>query len=216
MQEDNFQVTEEEHVDDPTEQAADQAIDDSGKTLEEINEEIEKELEEAIAEEELSREQQLEGEVMEWKEKALRAAADLENYRKRSAREKADAIRYGNQRLLEDMLPVLDNFSMGMMAAEKDAGSMIYMGMQMVQKQLDDFLANQGVQVMEVKTGDDFNPNLHDAISQELSEEVADGQILRVVRKGYKMGERLIRPANVVVAQAAQVAATSGEENTEA
>ncbi|MFC5050166.1 nucleotide exchange factor GrpE [Rubritalea spongiae] len=193
--------TEEQDV--QVEQPVDQSPEDTGKSMDEINAEIEQELEEAMEEEEKSREQQLEEEVAELKNKLLRSVADLENYRKRSARDKADAIRYGNQRLIEDLLPVIDNFGMGMQASEADAGSMIYMGMQMVQKQLDGFLESQGVSAVDLKPGDVFDPKEHDAMAQEESEEFEEGQIIRIMRKGYKMGDRLIRPANVVVAQAA-------------
>lgn len=207
MQQDNSVNTEEQEV------PVDQSPEDAAKSAEQVNDEIEKELEEAAAEEakpELSREEELEIEVAELKNKLLRSIADLENYRKRSAREKADSIRFGNQRLIEDLLPVIDNFGMGMQASEQDAGSMIYMGMQMVQKQLDGFLESQGVKVVQLKAGEVFDPKQHDAMSQEESEEFEEGQIIRVMRKGYMMGDRLIRPANVVVAQSA---AAEGEED---
>jgi molecular chaperone GrpE len=201
--------TEEQDV--QVEQPVDQSTEDSGKSMDEINAEIEQELEEAMEAEEKSREEQLEEEVAELKNKLLRSVADLENYRKRSARDKADAIRFGNQRLIEDLLPVIDNFGMGMQASEADAGSMIYMGMQMVQKQLDGFLEGQGVSVVDLKPGDAFDPKEHDAMAQEASDEFEEGQIIRIMRKGYKMGDRLIRPANVVVAQAP----AAEEENAE-
>jgi len=161
------------------------------------NEEIEKELEEAAAER--SEEEKAADELVMWKDKAIRAVADLENYRKRMAREKADAIRFGNQNLLLSLLPVIDNFNMGMMAAEQDSGSMIFMGMQMVQKQMEGFLEDQGVQTVDIKPGDVFDPNQHDAMCTEESADIAEGSIIRVMRKGYKMGDRLLRPANVVV-----------------
>lgn len=161
------------------------------------NEEIEKELEEIAAE--LSEEEKVQQELDQWKDKAIRATADLENFRKRMARDKADAIRFGNQSLLSALLPVIDNFNMGMMAAEQDSGSMIFMGMQMVQKQLIDFLGEQGVTELTINKGDSFDPNLHEAISQEENEEVADGGVIRVMRKGYMIGDRLLRPANVIV-----------------
>ena len=191
--------TEEQDV--QLEQPVDQTAEGADKSMDEINAEIEQELEEAMDAEEKSREEQLEEEVADLKNKLLRSVADLENYRKRSARDKADAIRFGNQRLLEDLLPVIDNFGMGMQASEADSGSMIYMGMQMVQKQLDGFLENQGVQVVDLKPGTTFDPKEHDAMAQEASTEFEEGQIIRIMRKGYKMGDRLIRPANVVVAQ---------------
>lgn len=196
MQDETANNTEEQEL------PVDQTVEDSNKSIDEINAEIEQELEEVMEQQELSREEQLEAEVTELKNKLLRSAADLDNYRKRSIRDKADAIRYGNQRLLEDLLPVIDNFGMGMQASEKDSGSMIYMGMQMVQKQLDDFLTNQGVQAVDLQPGAIFDPKVHDAVSQQASDTFEEGQIIRVTRKGYKMGDRLVRPANVVVAQA--------------
>ena len=196
MQEETSKNSEEEVV------PVDSSSEDANKTVDEINAEIEQELEETMDQEELSREEQLETEVAELKNKLLRSIADLENYRKRSTRDKADAIRYGNQRLLEDLLPVIDNFGIGMQASEQDSGSMIYMGMSMVQKQLDDFLANQGVKAVDIQPGTVFDPKVHDAMAQEVSDTFEEGQIIRVMRKGYMMGDRLIRPANVVVAQA--------------
>jgi molecular chaperone GrpE len=127
----------------------------------------------------------------------------MDNLRKRTAREREEAIRYANQRLLEDLLPVIDNFEMGMQAAAQDTSSMIYIGMDMVRKQLAEFLSNQGVE--EILVTGQFNPNLHDAVSQEPSDQ-PEGEIIRLSRKGYKLRDRLLRPASVVVA-AAQAAA---------
>ncbi len=142
----------------------------------------------------------LELEAAKWKDQAIRTAAELDNYRKRMAREKQDAVRYGNQRLLEELLPVLDNFNMGMQAAAQEQGSMLYMGMDMVHKQISEFLSAQNVEEIPAEAGSDFDPNVHEAISQETSEDIDDGKIIRVVRKGYRIGERLLRPANVTVA----------------
>ncbi len=190
---------------------------DEGKTIEEINAEIEKELEDAIqdAEQELDPQAQLEADLLKWKETAMRTAADLENYRKRMSREKAEAIKYGNQRLIEDLLPVIDNFNMGMMAAEADSSSMIYMGMKMVQAQIEAFLSGQGVTEAVTVIGSDFDPNIHDAMSQEVSDELEEGKIIRVMRKGYLLGDRLIRPANVVVSKKADTPEASDDSTTE-
>lgn len=143
--------------------------------------------------------EQLEAEAGKWKEISLRTAAEMDNLRKRTAREREEAVRYANQRLLEDLLPVIDNFEMGMQAASQDQKSMIYIGMDMVRRQLNDFLANQGVQ--EVPTNIPFDPNLHDAVSQEECADGAEGRILRVTRKGFKLRDRLLRPAGVVVSK---------------
>lgn len=140
--------------------------------------------------------EQLEAEAAKWKEVSLRTAAEMDNLRKRTAREREEAIRYANQRLLEDLLPVIDNFEMGMQAAAQDTSSMIYIGMDMVRKQLGEFLAAQDV--VEIKAEGKFDANLHDAVSQEASE-LPEGEIIRVSRKGYKIRDRLLRPASVVV-----------------
>jgi molecular chaperone GrpE len=138
-------------------------------------------------------------EVARWKEVALRSAADLENFRKRMAREKEEAIRYGTQGLLEELLPIIDNFEMGMRAAAQDSSSMIFLGMDMVRKQLEEFLYSQGVAEVPAEPGGEFDPNLHDAVAEESAAEVPEGRILRSVRRGFRLRDRLLRPAGVVV-----------------
>src|SRR6476620_9521110 len=141
----------------------------------------------------------LEADVAKWKELSLRTAAEMENLRKRTTREREDAIRYANQRLLEDLIPVIDNFEMGMQAASQDTKSMIYIGMDMVRRQLNEFLTSQGVE--EIPTDGQFNPNLHDAVAQEECGAGEEGRILKVTRRGFKLRDRLLRPASVVVSK---------------
>ena len=143
--------------------------------------------------------EELEAEVSKWKEISLRTAAEMENLRKRTTREREDAIRYANQRLLEELIPVIDNFEMGMHAASQDTQSMIYIGMDMVRRQLNDFLSSQGVE--EIPTSGKFDPNLHDAVAQEECAAGDEGRILKVTRRGYKLRDRLLRPASVVVSK---------------
>jgi molecular chaperone GrpE len=145
----------------------------------------------------------LEADVLKWKELAMRTAADHENYRKRAAREREDAVRYSNQSLLEELLPILDNFEMGMQAASQDQSSMIYVGMDMVRKQLAEFLASCGA-VEIASEGKAFDPNIHEAVSQEVADGVEDGTIIRVMRRGFMLRDRLLRPATVVVAKSAE------------
>lgn len=151
---------------------------------------------------------QLEAEAAKWKELALRTAAEMDNLRKRTAREREEAVRYANQRLLEDLLPVIDNFEMGMQAAAQDTSSMIYIGMDMVRRQLHEFLSAQGAE--EITAQGAFDPNLHDAVAQEECAAGEEGRILRVTRKGYKLRDRLLRPAGVVVSKL-PAAAEGGE-----
>jgi molecular chaperone GrpE len=143
-------------------------------------------------------------EAAKLKDLALRARADLDNFRKRSLREKEDAIRYANNGLLEKLLPVIDNFELGLDAARNatDAASVLQ-GMSMVQRQLQDFIRSQGLEEV-LADGEAFDPNKHDAVSQEFSAEVPEGKVIRQVRKGYKLKDRLLRAASVIVSKGAQ------------
>jgi molecular chaperone GrpE len=138
-------------------------------------------------------------EVEKFREMALRARADLDNYRKRVAREKEDSIRYANLSLLERLLPVVDNFELGLMAARSapDAAAVIS-GLDMVRKQLAEFLKDQGMEVIDAE-GKVFDPNLHEAMGSEANDSVSEGSVIRQVRKGYKLRDRLLRPASVFV-----------------
>jgi len=142
-------------------------------------------------------------EAAKLKDLALRARADLDNFRKRSLREKEDAIRYANNGLLEKLLPVIDNFELGLDAARNatDAASVLQ-GMSMVHRQLQDFIRSQGLEEVPAD-GEAFDPNKHDAVSQEFSADVPEGQVIRQVRKGYKLKDRLIRAASVIVSKGA-------------
>ena len=144
-------------------------------------------------------------EVARWRDLAVRTAADFDNFRKRVAREREEAVRYGNQDLLEQLIPILDNFEMGMMAAASDTGSMIYIGMDMVRKQFAEFLSQQGVEEI-VALNTVFDPNIHEAVSEEESD-LEPGTVVRVLRRGFRLRDRLLRPANVVVAKAKEVSA---------
>src|SRR5438552_716890 len=130
---------------------------------------------------------------------ALRTQADFENYKKRSARERDDAIKYANSSLLERLLPIVDNFELGLSAARGEGeDSPIFSGMSMVLKQLSDFLTENGLRPIDA-VGHKFDPNLHEAIAHEPSDEVAEGKVIRQTRRGYRLKDRLLRPATVVV-----------------
>ena len=144
-------------------------------------------------------------EVARWRDLAVRTAADFDNFRKRVAREREEAVRFGNQDLLEQLIPILDNFEMGMMAASSDTSSMIYIGMDMVRKQFSEFLIQQGVEEI-VALNLVFDPNIHEAVCEEESE-AEPGTVVRVLRRGFRLRDRLLRPANVVVAKAKEVSA---------
>jgi molecular chaperone GrpE len=140
-----------------------------------------------------------------FKDLYLRSQADLDNFRKRAAREREDAVRYANASLLERLLPVLDNFELGLDAARQsgDGAESILQGMGMVQKQLQDFLRDSGVEVIDA-VGAPFDPNVHEALGQEPSTEIAEGVVSRQIRRGYKLRDRLLRPAAVIVSKGAE------------
>lgn len=145
-----------------------------------------------------------EAEAAKLKDLALRARADLDNFRKRALREKEEAIRYANNGLLERLLPVIDNFELGLDAAKSAADTAsILQGMAMVHKQLQDFLKNNGLEEVQAE-GEAFDPNKHDAVSQEFSAEVPEGHVVRQVRKGYKIKDRLVRASSVIVSKGPQ------------
>lgn len=140
-------------------------------------------------------------ELERMRDRALRAQADYENFRKRASREKEDAVKYANAVFLDRVIPIVDNFELGLTAARADAGgAAIVAGLEMVARQLQDFLRESGVEAVEAATGTPFDPNVHEAVSQEASE-VAEGAVVRQLRKGFKLRDRLLRPAMVVVSK---------------
>jgi molecular chaperone GrpE len=145
-------------------------------------------------------------EVATWKDLAYRNAAEMDNFRKRATREAQDTRAYANSSLLSSLIPIIDNFEMGLEAARAESEkSMIFMGMSMVQRQIQDFLRENGVQEVEA-VAKPFDPNVHEAMSQEPSPE-PEGTVLRVLRRGYKLKDRLLRAASVVVSSGPEVTA---------
>jgi len=138
-------------------------------------------------------------EAAEMKSRYLRSVADMENYRKRIAREKQDIIRSAAANVVESLLPVLDNMKLGLQAAENhpEAKDVTY-GFKMVDSQLKKSLSEQGL-VELIPDGESFDPNLHECIAHQSSEEVEEDRIIQTVRAGYRLNDRLIRAANVIV-----------------
>lgn len=136
-------------------------------------------------------------------ERLLRTTADFDNFKKRAARERQEAIKFANESLIQKIVPVLDNFEMALAAAQSsstDGLKSLSEGVAMIHAQLRQALAESGLEEISA-TGQVFDPNLHEAVSQQESSEVAEGHVLQQLRKGYKLRERLIRPATVIVAK---------------
>lgn len=135
-------------------------------------------------------------------DRLLRAAADLDNFRKRASREKEEAVRFAGVPLIEKLLPVLDSFELGL-AATDGAGdaAAIADGMRMTFNQLAAALRESGLEAIDA-TGAPFDPHQHEAVSMVDSAEMPEGHVVQQLRKGYRFRDRLIRPATVVVAKA--------------
>lgn len=159
----------------------------------------------AAAETPVNEVEALKAEIANQKDAVLRARAEMDNYRKRMAREKEDAIRYSNMALLESLIPIVDNFELGLEAAKNATdASGIVLGLSMVRKQLEDFLRSHGVETLDA-TGQTFDPNLHEAVGHEEHAEVEEGKVISQLRRGFKLKDRLIRPATVVVSKGTPV-----------
>ena len=136
-------------------------------------------------------------------ERLLRTTADFDNFKKRAAREKQDALRYATESLISKIIPVLDNFEMALAAAQNSSAEglkSLQDGVTMIQTQLKSALTDSGLEEVDA-TGKPFDPNIHEAVSQQESADVPEGQVLQQLRKGYKIRERLLRPATVIVAK---------------
>ncbi len=162
-----------------------------------------KEIKPEVAESSDGETDELQADLERFRDLALRSQADFENYKKRAAREKEDAIKYANTSLLERLVAIVDNFELGLSAARAEGErSPILSGMGMVLKQLTDFLADNGLQPINAE-GKKFDPNLHEAIAHEASDEFPEGTVIRQTRRGYRMKDRLLRPSSVVVSSGA-------------
>ncbi|MCI0541062.1 MAG: nucleotide exchange factor GrpE [Verrucomicrobiales bacterium] len=152
-------------------------------------------------------------EVRQLKEKAakadehwnqlLRISADFENYKKRAARERLEAIKFANESLLEKLVPVLDNFEMAMQAANDPKGGTVEAlktGVNMIHSQLRNVAIEAGLGEIDA-TDRPFDPNWHEAVSQQETTATPEGHVLQQLRRGYKLRDRLIRPATVIVAR---------------
>ena len=145
--------------------------------------------------------QQLKTEIEELKSEVLRAYADSENTRKRALRDVESAHKYGVERLISDLLPVKDSIDMGLAAAASasDVQSLTE-GMELTAKMFGDFLDKCAVKELNPE-GEQFDPEFHQAMTVEKSDDAEPGTVLKVMQKGFLLNDRLVRPALVIVAK---------------
>ena len=136
-------------------------------------------------------------------DKYLRAAAELDNYRKRVAREKEELARFTTERVLAALLPGLDNLERAIDASQKHGAddSPLLDGITQVYSQFRRSLVEFGLQEVVARAGDPFDPNLHEAVNQIESDEYPEGHVIEQLQRGYKLADRLLRPARVVVSK---------------
>ncbi|WED44623.1 nucleotide exchange factor GrpE [Legionella cardiaca] len=137
-------------------------------------------------------------------EKAARAVAELENVRRRAEREVSNAHRYGVEKLLTAFLPVADSMEQALQLSEKEKNTSMHEGLQLTMKLFLDVLEKNGVQQLD-PLGEPFNPQEHEAMSMQEVAGSAPNTVLAVFQKGYKLHDRVIRPARVVVSKAKSV-----------
>ena len=140
------------------------------------------------------------------KEQLLRAVADFDNYRKRIERERRELSDYAATDVLLELLPIIDNFERALQAPAggdepfKKADEAFKKGVELIHKQMLDLLRKRGVTLIDA-LGADFDPNVHQAVIHEPSDEHREGEVMQELQRGYKLGDRLLRPAMVKVAK---------------
>jgi molecular chaperone GrpE len=132
-----------------------------------------------------------------------RLKAEFDNYRKRAARDQESLIARAHERLMKELLPVLDDLERALGAAEAHEEAQLEEGVRLVHRALADLLRKEGLQ--EIATDVPFDPHVHEALLSQPSDE-AEGSVIDVVQKGYRLGDRVLRPARVVVAAAKEAA----------
>ena len=148
-------------------------------------------------------------------DRLVRATADFKNSQRRLEQEKEQALQFANSNLVKALLPVMDNFERALAVdPQKTDSAAVLKGMQIVQDQLATLLKQQHVQVISPKPGEHFDPERHQALMQQPSEQYPDHSIIQVLQKGYAMHGRTLRPASVIVSISGNAASTDPSSQT--
>lgn len=133
-------------------------------------------------------------------ERYMRLMAEFQNFKKRTAKEKSDIHAYGNEKLLLELLPVFDNFERALSTNVTDDPEAYAQGMGLIFNQMKEAIAKVGIEEI-VAEGEEFNPDFHNAVMTEDSEEHDAGKVTKVLQKGYKLNSKVVRPSMVVVSK---------------
>lgn len=170
-----------------------------------INEEINQNQEETSKKDEVLEKSEVESlkeELQKEKEQFLRLFAEFDNYKKRTAKERLDIFKTANSEVITAILPVLDDFERAVKEIEKSQENDLYKGVLLIQSKLIEVLRGKGLKSIEVKEGDQFDTDIHEAVTQvPASTEDLKGKIVDVIETGYVLNDKIIRYAKVVIGQ---------------
>ncbi|RSK40729.1 nucleotide exchange factor GrpE [Mangrovimonas spongiae] len=151
---------------------------------------------------EVSAEEQLQNNLQQEKDKFLRLFAEFENYKRRTAKERVELFKTASQDVMVSLLPVLDDFDRAYAEISKTQEKDLLKGVELISNKLKNTLQGKGLEQIELKQGDDFNPDNHEAVTQiPAPSDDLKGKIIDVVEKGYKLGDKIIRFPKVVIGQ---------------
>ena len=152
------------------------------------------------SQEEISEEEKLREDLAKEKEKFLRLFAEFENYKRRTSKERMDLFKTAGQEVIVSLLPVMDDFDRALKELSKSDDKEMFQGVELISNKFKETLKNKGLEQVEVKAGDTFDAEVHDAITQiPAPDKKMKGKIIDVVEKGFKLGDRIIRHPKVVV-----------------
>lgn len=151
---------------------------------------------------EMTQEEKLQEDLAKEKDKFLRLFAEFENFKKRTAKERMDLFKTANQEVLVALLPVLDDFDRAILEISKTEDEAMLKGVELIYEKLKSTLISKGLEQLDIRAGDQFNPDFAEAITQiPAPSDDLKGKIVDVVEKGYKLGDRIIRFPKVVIGQ---------------
>ncbi len=151
---------------------------------------------------EMTQEEKLQEDLAKEKDKFLRLFAEFENFKKRTAKERMDLFKTANQEVLVALLPVLDDFDRAILEISKTEDEAMLKGVELIYEKLKSTLISKGLEQLDIRAGDQFNPDFAEAITQiPAPSDDLKGKIVNVVEKGYKLGDRIIRFPKVVIGQ---------------
>jgi len=171
-------------------------------TKEEEIKDVEQEPQVEQSQEEVKKELTPEELIQQEKDKYLRLFAEFENYKKRTSRERIELFKTASQELMTSLLPIMDDFDRGLSEIKKVKDKELLKGMQLINDKFKNTLTQKGLTEIEVKEGDDFDAEIHEAITQiPAPSDKLKGKVIDAVEKGYKLGEKIIRYPKVVIGQ---------------